>query len=51
MRDDNENNNSSKTGTSDVPQSCHLASDSEKNEGVLVDYEDAPQSQDWSSSF
>ena len=46
MKDDNENNNSSKTGTSDVPKSCHLASGSKENEEVLVDYEDAPQLQD-----
>ena len=49
MKDDNAKNNSSKTGTFDVPQSCHLASDSKENDEVLVDHEYAPQLQDWSS--
>ena len=51
MKDDKENKNSSKNDTSDAPQSCHLASDSKENEGVLVDYKNAPQLQNWSSLF
>ena len=51
IKDDNENNDSDKTGRSDVPKYCHLASDSEEKEEVMVDYEDVPQSQDWLASF
>ena len=51
IKDDNENNDSDKTGRSDVPKYCHLASDSKEKEEVMVDYEDVPQSQDWLASF